>query len=430
LSDEKLFKTISGTSTFEAEAMVLGSCLVNPSLIDDSLTHLLPEHFCHGGHRMIFQTMQELSKDCIPVDVVSVSETLNNLDLLDSVGGRSYINDLAMDITSTATVGWHADKVVKSFFLRKLAFLAEDLRSEINSDANPLELVGKYSGLLYDVTQLKYDNRFFLPNEPHHLTQLVREKQKHPDKFIGLDTGFTYLDSLLCGMMRSDLICLGAGTSVGKTALAVNIVYNALRAGKRVVYFSLEMPVDQILGRLFAIAAEVDVSLIKTGKMSEVQFFKLEQSEKDLRELPFTVYASSYSDVDYMRSRIMTEMRRQGGLDLVVIDHIHLMDGKGEGYEQMKRITKALKGMAMFFNIPILCLAQLNRAVGDRPELKNLRESGTIEQDSNQVILLHRESETSDLMTAIVAKNRDGPRGDVPLRYIPQFTKFINMTRM
>ena len=190
------------------------------------------------------------------------------------------------------------------------------------------------------------------------------------------------------------------------------------------------MPVPQILGRLFAIAAEVDCSLIKTGRMAQVTLEKIRRAEEEIGQLPFTIYAASYSDVDYIRSRIMTEIRRQGGVDLVIIDHLHLMDGKGDGYELIKRITKTLKGMAMSFNIPILLLAQLNRAVGDRPELKNLRESGSIEQDSNQVILLHRESEMSDVMIAIVAKNRDGPRGDVYLRYIPQFTKFVNMTRM
>jgi replicative DNA helicase len=432
----------------EAERAVLGAVLADSSLLAPVSEVVEPEDFGLLAHEMIFAAMLEL--DALPrqVDHLTVSERLKEKGLLANAGGPAYLMALDQGVPLTHNAPDYATAVKAHSTRRAFAVAGREVTDAALSGSVEAEALAEFADKRLSVLQPSRGKGDFRPvfdfMEPM-LEQLDRMK-KAGNGVTGLATGFMDLDSMLTGLHPGELIILAARPGIGKTSLAMNVALNvALRAEKAVGIFSLEMPADQLVLRMMASHARVDLKRLRGERLSPHEEEKFQETCGRVADAP--VYVDDSGDMSPSEARAKARRLKQKvpNLGLLVVDYLQLMRlrGKSEGRQvEVSEISRSLKQLAKELEVPVLALSQLNRKVeerkGGKPMLSDLRESGAIEQDADVVMFIHREQAKEDAeatvrdvveVELIVAKQRNGPIGEVPLVFHQAHTRFESRVR-
>lgn len=434
--------------SIEAEEAVLGALLVNPNSITRIVETLRPQHFYKPAHREIFEAILELFNKNEPVDIVTVSEHLRDKDKLDKVGGRSYINDLALAVVTTANIEYYAKIIADKSLLRELINAGSEIASlAYEEDGTTENTLDKAEKIIFDIAQQKPSSDL-VPIKDLVLTsyEQIEYRYNNKNEILGVPTGFYDLDNMTSGFQKSDLIILAARPSMGKTAFCLNIAQNtAVKHKNPVAIFSLEMSKEQLAQRMLCSQAELDSNRLRTGHMQSEDWGKLTSAMGELSEAPIFIDDTPAVNVLDIRAKCRRLCMEHGHLGLVIIDYLQLMEGIGKSRGSLDRvqeisgISRGLKSLARELKVPIIALSQLSRAVESRqikkPMLSDLRESGSIEQDADIVMFIYRDEyynpenvESKGKAEIIVAKQRNGPVGSVDLIFQSNITKFKNKT--
>ncbi|MEI6420048.1 MAG: replicative DNA helicase [bacterium] len=425
----------------ESEKALLGSIMLDPKVINDVLDHVNSDSFYAEKHRIIFKSMMELNQKSEPIDLLTVSTKLKENKVLEQVGGMSYLTDLVNTVPSASSADFYAQMVKKKFTMRQLIEAAEHISGLGYDEANELEtLLEGAEKRIYEVTHAASGAGRFMEMREALGEAWDRWEKLHNSKdgYRGVPTGFKQLDDMLSGLQKSDLIILAARPSMGKTSLALDIArQSAIHHGARVAIFSLEMSNQQLVDRMVAAESRVDAWKLRTGKMSmDEEFEKLREALEPLSKAPIFVDDKPGATIQKMRSTVR-RLQSEKGVDLIVVDYLQLITptkSKSDNVvQQITEISRDLKNMAREFNVPVLALSQLSRAVeqrGGRPRLSDLRDSGSIEQDADVVMFIHREQNDEGggrKMNAeiLIEKHRNGPTGKVDLFFDANKSTFL-----
>ncbi len=439
----------------EAENFILGSLLIDQNVIIKIGDIVNPEDFYKDAHGQIFASMRELYAKREPIDILSLTSKLEEKGILESVGGRAYIANLANSVGTASNVTYYAELVQRKATLRRLIAAAGEIGDMgFNEDEEIDTLLDEAERKLFSVSQ-KFLKQAFQPIDTllSQAFDRIDELHKQSGKLRGLATGFTDLDNLLAGLQKSDLIILAARPSVGKTSFALDIARQVAILNKASVgVFSLEMSKEQLVDRMLCAEAGVSLWKMRTGKLSDKQetddFSRIGQAMGVLSEVPIFIDDSPAANIMEIRTKAR-RLQMEHKLDLLVIDYLQLMEGRSRmgdnRVQEVAEITRSLKGIARELNIPVLALSQLSRAVEQTtpaiPRLSHLRESGSIEQDADVVMFIYRKAadrgynveELSDVekhtAQVFIAKHRNGPTGNVHLYFDEETVSFKNLAK-
>ncbi|NCA93719.1 MAG: replicative DNA helicase, partial [Sphingobacteriia bacterium] len=434
----------------EAEQSILGSLMLDKDAIVKIADFLLPIDFYQDKHRTIFEAMLALYENREPIDVLSISNKLDETNKLEDIGGSSYIASLVNIVPSASHVIHYAKVVQKKAMLRRLISAADQIVEMGYSGNEDVErILDEAEQRIFKVSQ-KYLKQDFVPIKSILENAFNRIDELHRDdgSLRGVPSGFIDLDKVLAGFQKSDLVILAARPSIGKTTLALDIARQVgVQAKVPVGIFSLEMSSDQLIDRMLAAQAGIDLWRLRTGKLRssgpENDFEKLNEAMGILSEAP--IYIDDTASANIMEMRTMARrLQTEHSLGLIIIDYLQLMEGRkmsGDNrVQEISEISRALKQLARELNIPIIALSQLSRQVESRspqiPKLSDLRESGSIEQDADVVMMLYREDRekpdtpNKQIVDVIVAKHRNGPLGKASLYFEEQSTTFKNLERI
>lgn len=439
--------------SIEAEQSVLAAMLIDNEAIAKATEILNIDDFYREAHRVIFAAMLELYNKNEAVDLITVTDVLKRENKLEDIGGIAYLTSLANAVLSAANIKFHADIVAEKSVLRQLVRVSTEIAAmgyEASDDVGVL-LDTAESRILEIANRKKRDDFTPVGDVLMSSVQNIEKLLNTKGGLIGLPTGFADLDRLTSGLQPSDFIILAARPSMGKTALALNIVQNvALRAHKRVggkprcvAFFSLEMSKEQLVNRMLCAEANIDSQRLRAGEMGDKDWDSLWAVCDVMNKAKIFIDDTAGLPVMEMRSRAR-RLKAKHGLDLLVVDYLQLMQGSGrrnassDRQQEVSEISRSLKALARELEVPVLALSQLSRSVESRqvkrPMLSDLRESGSLEQDADIVAFLYREDyyepETENKHTElIIAKHRNGPVDTVNLFFHKQFTKFVGFTK-
>lgn len=426
----------------EAEQSVLGALLINPGCISDVAELLRPESFYRTQHQELFGAMMRMFTSAQPIDLVTVLEAAKREEIFPSQEeAKIYLAQLAQIVPTTSNVASYARIVQEKYFLRGLIATGKELAANASdSQADPRLLIDSAEQSLFELREGKDSTGLVrvdrvLMDAYDHLQKLCGENRKD---YMGISTGFSALDAMLTGLNKSDLILLAARPAMGKTAFALNIAANvAIRGQKPVAIFSLEMSAEQLVNRVLCFETPIHGMQLRTGNLQGEDWAKLAETSQYISEAPLYIDDSSSITVAEMKAKL----RRIKNLGLVVIDYLQLMSGGGRHgdnrVQEVSEITRGLKSLAKDLDVPVLTLSQLTRGPDSRsdhrPMLADLRESGSIEQDADIVLFLYRDfyydqsTDAPDTAECIIAKNRHGEVGTIPLGWDRQYTRFRSM---
>lgn len=445
-SDQEKLASLKGRAiphNIDAEKSILAAMSLTLDACATAVAKLLPEDFYKEEHRHLFQILLDLYDENQPGDVVSVVEALKKKSLLESCGGVSGVSSVLSSAATAAHLEHHIEIIREKRTLRELIQTATSIVTDsYRPDTEIKELLDQAEKKIFEIAQAKVERDFV------HIKTLIRssiEKAEQlynmSDELTGLPTGLTKLDEMTNGLQPSDMIVLAARPSMGKTALALNIVEHAAVAHKKSVgFFSLEMSKEQVVFRILCSNAYVGGQALRSGFASKEDFSKLATAASRLAAAPIFIDDTPGITVMEMKGKAR-RLKAKSDVQLLVIDYLQLMSGSGgrsDGRQQeISDISRSVKELARELNIPIIILSQLNRAVENRtdhrPMLSDLRESGAIEQDADVVMMLMRKeyynSEVEPgLADLIVAKQRNGPVGDIKLHFNKDCTRFENLS--
>ncbi len=424
----------------EAEKSVLGSILLDKDALIEVSGWLLPEHFYDDRHSAIYQNILELFEGGLPIDLVTVSDKLKKKKILSKLGGRAYLTELASFVPTAAHAAEYANIVKETATRRGLISSSSEITKLAFDETVALpEVVDRSETLLFNVAQAGIKSNFI------HIKDLLKDAYeraahaKESDDYSGISTGFKELDVLLGGFQKSDLIVLAARPSVGKTALALDMMrHAALIEKKNVAFFSLEMSNMQIMDRLLGMQSGIPFWEIRTNKLNEEKVVKLANTMGELADANIFIDDSPGQNINQIRTKARRLMLEQG-VDIIFVDYLQLMHGNTKESRALEvgEVSQGLKNLAKELNVPVVALSQLSRAIelrqNRRPQLSDLRESGSIEQDADVVIFLDREetwnpdTEKKGSAEVFVAKHRNGPTGIVELAFIKEIASFRNL---
>jgi replicative DNA helicase len=427
----------------EAEVSVLGAILLDKDAIVKIADIIDASDFYKDAHGKIYKSMVDLYEHREPIDVVTLTNKLEEQKLLDKIGGGSYVATLASSVPSAANILYYAKIVAEKAVLRRLISASGEI-SELafNEKEEIPKILDKAEQTIFQVSQKHTKESFIaikdiLTDSFDRLDELHRNK----DKIRGVPTGFRDLDGLLAGLQPSDLIILAARPSMGKSSLAINIAQNiAVKEGIPVAIFSLEMSKEQLVDRLLCSEANIDSWKLRNANLNDNEFQRIGEAMASLSEAPLFFDDTAGINVMEMRTKAR-RLQSEHGLGLIVIDYLQLMQGNSNNsrVEEVSEISRALKGLARELNVPVIALSQLSRAVENRPsripQLADLRESGSIEQDADVVIFIYREdyyekeTEKKNIAEILVRKHRNGPVGSVELYFKPEQMLFSNLDK-
>lgn len=427
----------------EAEISVLGAILLDKEAIIKVADIITPDDFYKDTHGIIFRAMLDLFEHREPIDIITLTNNLNEKKKLDQIGGSTYITTLASSVPSAANITNYAKIVADKSVLRRLIHASNEIASiAFNENDEIPNILDRAEQSIFAVSQ-KHTKENFTPIKAV-LTESfdkIDELHKDKDSLRGVPSGFNELDNLMAGLQPSDLIIVAGRPSMGKTSFALNIAQHvAGREGIPVAVFSLEMSKEQLVDRLLCGEANVDSWKLRTGKLEDDDFPKIGQAMATLSEAPLYIDDSAGINVLEMRTKAR-RLQAEHGLGLIVIDYIQLIQGRNNAnrVEEVSEISRALKGLAREINVPVIALSQLSRAVENRPskipQLADLRESGSIEQDADVVMFVYREeyyeqdTERKNIADILVRKHRNGPVGQVELYFRPEQMKFSNLEK-
>jgi len=432
----------------EAEKSLLGSLLLDKNAVVKVVDFLLPKDFYKQIHQDIYTTIQELFEKGEPVDLLAVSTRLKEKNLLENIGGNAYLTELINTVPTAAHVLNYAKIVQRKRVLRELIEASQEINSLGWQEQEDIESVlDKAEQKIFSIAQKSLGQRFTpVKDALEEAFERIDKLSKHEGKLRGLATGFKNLDNILAGLQKSDFIILAARPSIGKSALAVNFAVNiALKEKIPVGIFSLEMSIDQIIDRLIASIANVDLWKLRTGRLSsegeDNDFERIRDAMNILSQAPIYIDDTATSNVMQMRA-MARRLQAEHGLGLIIIDYLQLVEPRTSSpniVQQISEISRSLKGLAKELNIPVLAVSQLSRAVEHRtpqvPKLADLRDSGGLEQDADVVMFIYREDrynpETSrkNIADIIIAKHRNGPVGKVEVYFDDQRVSFRNLEK-
>jgi len=427
--------------SLEAEESLLGSLLIDKDAIIKVADNIMPGDFYKDGHKIIYETIKELYGHQEPIDIITLSNRLEEKKQMAAIGGRTYLARLTNAVATSGHVAQYANIIQRKATLRRLQQAAAEITSMSFDEEREIdEILDETEKKVFGVSR-KYLKNAFLPID-NLLTAAfdrIDELHKYSGKLRGLSTGFPDLDSHLAGLQKSDLIILAARPSVGKTSLALDIARQAaIKSKEGVGIFSLEMSKEQLVDRLLCAQANVSLWKMRTGNLSDKEedndFAKIGEAMGKLAEAPIYIDDSSTLSIMEIRAKAR-RLQMEKGLGLIVIDYLQLMEGRGKygdnRVQEIAEISRGLKSIARELNIPILALAQLSRAVELThpaiPKLSHLRDSGSIEQDADVVMFIYRKAadrgyNPNDLpqderykAEIHIAKHRNGPTGKVDL---------------
>jgi len=424
----------------EAERSVLGSMLMDKNAIINVSGWLLPEHFYDERHSNIYGVIVGLFQDGIPVDLVTVADKLSKKKLLKKVGGRTYLTELVDSVPTASHAEEYGNLVKDAATRRGLISSASKITSLCFDENLPVgDVVDKSENLLFNVAQSGVRTNFV------HVKELLKdayERAERADKdeaYLGISTGFKDLDGLLGGFQKSDLVILAARPSVGKTSLALDMLrHAAVVEKKKVGFFSLEMSKTQIIDRLLGMQSGVPFWDMRTGKLKDDQFVKLADTMGELSESDIFIDDKAGQHINEIRTK-SRRLALEQGLDIIFVDYLQLMHASNKESRtlEVSEISQGLKNLAKELDIPVVALSQLSRAIeqrqGRRPQLSDLRESGSIEQDADVVMFIDREetwnpdTEKKGMGELIVSKHRNGPTGSVDLAFVKEIASFRNL---
>ncbi|PRX31826.1 replicative DNA helicase [Orenia metallireducens] len=431
-------------NSIDAEKSTLGSMLLDRDAIAKVIEILKPKDFYREAHTIIFNAINRLFDKGEPVDLVTVSEELNETGHLEAVGGASYITSLVNSVPTAANVEHYAKIVEEKAILRRLIKTADQIAQlGYKGDQEIDNILDQSEQLVFNLSQRRTVQTFdgikdILMDTFDNLEKLYNNK----GDVTGIATGFRDLDKMTSGLQPSDLFILAARPSMGKTALALNIAQHAaVNEKKSVAIFSLEMSKSQLVQRMLCSEAQVDSHRLRTGFLNENDWRRISQGAGRLGESKIFIDDTPGITVMEMRAKAR-RIQAEHGLDLILIDYLQLMTG-GSGSESRQQevsdISRSLKGLARELSVPVVSLSQLSRAVEQRndkrPQLSDLRSSGSIEQDADVVAFIYRDdyynpdSERAGITEIIIGKQRNGPVGTVELAFQKEYTKFVDLSK-
>ena len=424
------------------EQALLGALMLNQNAMYEVVDIVSSDSFYSGKHRIIFDAMLALYGKTEPVDVVSVSAKLKERKQLADIGGNAYLSELTMSAASPGSARHYAQIVQSKYVLRALIDAAATIGDlGFQEDREIEEILDEAQAAVFKVTNSPVLQSFSsIKDELAEAWERLDHLQKHTGAMRGIPTGFSQLDTLLAGLQKSDLILLAARPSIGKTALALDIArQTAIKHGTSVGIFSLEMSSQQLVDRMLAAQSGVNAWRLRTGRISsDEEYERLQAGMAALSEAPIYIDDKPSSTVLSMRS-VARRLKIEKDLGLIVVDYLQLITplhskGGDSMVQQVTEISRALKAMARELDIPVLALSQLSRAIETRrgkPRLSDLRDSGSLEQDADVVMFIHRDdkmNENSDrpgIAEILVEKHRNGPIGRVELRFDEEKTTFL-----
>ncbi len=430
----------------EAEASLIGSLLIDKDAIIKVADIVGADDFYVTKNGQIFESVLSLFERREPIDVVTLADNLEKNGHLSDIGGAAYLTELVNSVPSSAHVAQYAHIVADKATLRRLIDAASTINSMAYGDEGALDSVlDEAEQALFAVSQ-KHLKQNFTPIQEVLTSSFERLDTLHKDKnaLRGVPTGYRELDNLLAGLQNSDLIILAARPSMGKTSFALNIAQHvATKEGIPVGIFSLEMSKEQLIDRLLSSEAGIDSWKLRTGNLEDSDFEKINKAMGTLSESPIYIDDSAMANVMEMRTKAR-RLQSENDLGLIVIDYLQLMSGRNSGgdnrVQEISEISRGLKGLARELNVPVIALSQLSRSVEMRspkiPQLSDLRESGSIEQDADVVMFIYREdyyekeSERKGMADLLIRKHRNGPTGEVELFFQPEQMLFRSVDKV
>ena len=430
----------------EAEQSLLGGLLIDPSGWDQVADVVREEDFYRPDHALIFGAMAEAIAASKPVDVVTVAELLTRRGRLEDAGGLGYLGTLARDTPTAANVRAYAHIVRERSLLRRLVTAGREIASSVfaNDGSSARDLVDRAEQRVFEIAEQSTGAREGAQSIANILPPLIDkidEWHSNPDKLRGLPTGFTDFDKKTGGLRGGDLVIIAGRPSMGKTTLAVNIAeYAAINPGSRaaVAIFSMEMPAEQVVTRMLSSIGHVTLNGIRSGQVTDDDWVRITAATSQLSEARIFIDETPALTPTELRARAR-RIKRERGLDLIVVDYLQLMQVPGTQENratEIAEISRSLKAVAKELNVPVIALSQLNRGVEQRQEKKpvmsDLRESGAIEQDADLILLIYREEvyEKNTTKKGIaeidVAKHRNGEIGPFLLTFQGAYSRFVN----
>jgi replicative DNA helicase len=429
----------------DAEMSLLGAILIEEEVLADVSDKLKSPDFYDKRHEMIFAAMLRLYERHRPVDLLTLSDELKKKDELEMVGGSAYLTDLTNYVPTAAHATAYADMIRQKSVRRRLIKASTDIAElGYDEDQEIAELLSSAESELFSVSDTSTNQE--LVSLEQILTESfdrIEELHRGGGKLRGLATGWKDLDNMTAGLQRSDLIILAARPAMGKTTLVTNLAYNvATKEKKSVLFFSLEMSKEQLVDRMLADASGVDAWNIRTGNLSDEDFEKLSHAMGEMAEAPIFIDDTPGVTVLEMRTKARREAHNNP-IGLIIIDYLQLMQGSGRSdgnrVQEVSEISRGLKLIARELNVPVIALSQLSRSVETRspqiPQLSDLRESGSIEQDADIVAFIYREAyynpetDRQNITDLIIAKHRNGPVGKVELYFHPERLRFMSLDK-
>ncbi|MBD2314920.1 replicative DNA helicase [Desertifilum sp. FACHB-1129] len=427
----------------EAEESILGGILLDPEALGRVADTLRPEAFSIESHQTIYRAAIALQSQGKPTDLMTLTSWLADRDLLERVGGQMKLAQLVDRTVSAVNIDQYAALVIDKYVRRKLITAGHEVIQLGYETATELETVlDRAEQIIFNLTQTRPQQGLIPIADTLIQTFADIESHNQGTALPGIECGFYDLDAMTGGFQRSDLVIVAGRPSMGKTSFALNIA-NSIAEGQGlpVAIFSLEMSKEQLVQRLLSSEARIESNRLRSGRLSQLEWEPLSHALGTLSQLPIFIDDTANITVGQMRSQARRLQAEQGTmLGLILIDYLQLMEGGGDNrVQELSKITRQLKGLARELSVPIIALSQLSRGVeartNKRPMMSDLRESGSIEQDADLVIMLYRDEyynpDTPDrgIAEAIITKHRNGPTGIVKLLFDSEYTQFRNLAK-
>lgn len=443
MPDISLEKTLP--ANLEAERSILGAILLDDKAVLTVFERLKPQDFYLDSHRRIFDKMILLMNSSRPIDLITLKDELQRASELESIGGAAYLASLTDGLPRAMNIEFYAEIVKEKSTLRRLIQISNETMARSYQDEDPAqEILHGIEKAIFEIANQQYRSGLAsISPVVSDVFKQIEELSNRKAPVTGLETGFVDLDRMTAGMHPSDLIIVAARPGLGKTSLCLNIAEHvAIRKSKSVGIFSLEMSKEQLVKRLLCSEARIDAHRVNTGYLNKEDWHRLSRASGDLAETRIFIDDTASVSVPELRSKAR-RLSLEHGLDLIIVDYLQLMTGSAQRYEnrtqEISQISRGLKGIAKELGVPVIAASQLSRAVESRtgehrrPQLSDLRESGSIEQDADLVLFIYREEminpteENVGLAELIIGKQRNGPTGSINLAFSKQFTKFDNL---
>ena len=431
--------------SLEAEQSVIGAMIIDKSAIAKALEKLNEEDFYRDGHKVIFKAIREMFSKDMAVDLVTLLEYLKSTDKLEKAGGVTYISEVSSSVITTANLEAYISIVEDKSTLRKLIRSATSIIEEsYNKQDRVDEVLDLAQKKIFDLAEKQGSNDYEpLSNVLERGFLEIERLFNNKGSITGVGSGIRDLDAKTSGFQKGDMVLIAARPSMGKTTFSLNIAENAaLREGKSVVIFSLEMSKEQLAYKLLCSEANVDMLKLRTGNLDDDDWERIARATGPLSKAKIYIDDTAGLSVMEMRSKCR-KIKMEHGIDMILIDYLQLMSGSSGSesrQQEVSEISRSIKALAKEMECPVIALSQLSRApeqrADHRPMLSDLRESGSIEQDADVVMFLYRdeyynkETEDKNIGECIMAKQRNGPVGTVKLAWLGQFSKFGNLDLM